>query len=281
MSEPKLRVILLTHGEAEAVLRRLAALDCAEVAGVFVETAAPRRRPPLEALRRSIRYDGYAATLSKLARRLPGLNRAGAGARDGDAHAGLREAASALGVPVHFVPDYHAEESLALMRDSRPDLGVLCGTNIVRESVFGLPRLGSINLHQGLAPLYRGGPPVFWELFNGESEVGVTVHFVAAKVDSGDIVLQERVPLDYDPRFGLDFEGFIEEFRAGLRERCARMVAEAVRRIAEGTAARTPQDASAGKRYRLPTKAEKDELRRRLRARRREARGRGATAGAG
>ena len=161
------------------------------------------------------------------------------------------------------------------MRGAQADLGVIYGTNIIRESVFRIPRLGSINLHQGLAPFYRGGPPVFWELYNGEREVGLTVHFVAAKVDTGEILLQETVPLAYDDAHGDDFDAFIAAYVERLRARSAELVARAVGMIAEGTYEARPQDTSLGKRYRLPTKREKDELRRRLRAR-----GRGASAAA-
>jgi methionyl-tRNA formyltransferase len=276
--DKKFRVILLTHGGAELVLERLLALEGVEVAGVFVETDTIPRRGLREKLRRSVRYDGWVATAAKLARQFVVRHahedvRAAEGARDA-----LRAAAEARGVPVHFVGNYHTEEAARLMRAARADLGVIYGTNIIRESVFRLPRLGSINLHQGLAPLYRGGPPVFWELFNGEPEVGLTVHFVEAKVDTGAVLVQETVPLAYDYAHGLDFDAFIAEFSGRLRARSAELVARAVRLIADGTAEARPQDTSLGKRYRLPTKREKDELRRRLRARRR---GREAAAASG
>jgi folate-dependent phosphoribosylglycinamide formyltransferase PurN len=270
-SDKKFRVILLTHGGAELVLERLLALEGVEVAGVFVETEITPRRGLREKLRRSLRYDGWAATLWKLAGQLSG-RRAGADAATAEAaRDALRESAEARGVPFHFVNNYHTAEAVELMRAARADLGVVYGTNIIRESVFGLPRLGSINLHQGLAPFYRGGPPVFWELYNGEREVGLTVHFVAAKVDTGAVLLQETVPLAYDDAHGDDFGAFIEEYTARLRARSAELVARAVALIAEGTNEARPQDTTLGKRYRLPTKREKDELRRRLRARRREA----------
>ncbi|MBV8857710.1 MAG: hypothetical protein JOZ02_12315 [Acidobacteria bacterium] len=270
-SDQKFRVILLTHGGAELVLERLLALEGVEVAGVFVETEITPRRGRREKLRRSVRYDGWAATLWKLAGQLSG-RRAGADAAViAAARDALRESAESAGVPFHFVNNYHTAEAVELMRATRADLGVVYGTNIIRESVFGLPRLGSINLHQGLAPLYRGGPPVFWELYNGEREVGLTVHFVAAKVDTGEILLQETVPLAYDDAHGDDFEAFIEEYTSRLRARSAELVARAVGMIAEDSYEARPQDTSLGKRYRLPTKREKDELRRRLRARRREA----------
>ena len=270
-SDKKFRVILLTHGGAELVLERLLALEGVEVAGVYVETEITPRRGWREKLRRSVRYDGWAATAWKLAGQLSG-RRAGADASAAAAaRDARRETCEPAGVPIHFVNNYHGDDAVALMRADGADLGVVYGTNIIKEAVFGLPRLGSINLHQGLAPLYRGGPPVFWELYNGEREVGLTVHFVAAKVDTGEILLQETVPLAYDDAHGDDFEAFIEEYTARLRARSAELVARAVGMIAEGRYEARPQDTTQGKRYRLPTKREKDELRRRLRARRREA----------
>jgi methionyl-tRNA formyltransferase len=112
---------------------------------------------------------------------------------------------------------------------------------------------------------------VFWELTNDERELGITVHFVAAKVDTGDIVLQRTVPLEYDYSYRLNYQAFIDDFCQKLKVPCANLVAEAVQMIAEGTAAPIPQEPSVGKRYRLPTKREKNELKRRLRERRAEA----------
>lgn len=263
----KLRVILLTHGGAEDVLQGLVALEKISVTGVFVEKDIFRPRGFLETLKRSLRYDGYGATVLKAVRKL--VRRKG---NDDllqaiESRDELEKIASAHHIPFHLVDNYHTAQSIELISSSRPDLGVIYGTNIIKESVFKIPRLGSINLHQGLAPYYRGGPPVFWELYNDESELGLTVHFVEAKVDSGAIILQERVPLRYDIRYGRDYESFITEFGLGLRQRSAEIVVEAVRQIASGIAQTQPQDTNLGKRYRLPLKAEKDELRRRLQRR--------------
>ncbi len=177
------------------------------------------------------------------------------------------EIAESLGLTVYEVDNFHSEASIELMIRAAADLGVIYGTNIIKENVFSIPKLGSINLHQGLAPHYRGGPPIFWELFNGEKEVGITVHFVAAKVDAGDIILQTTVPLEYDFAYDLNFEEFIESFKSGLREESANLIVESVKLIASGEVQRKPQDVSVGKRYRLPVKREKDEMRRRLRHR--------------
>jgi methionyl-tRNA formyltransferase len=183
----------------------------------------------------------------------------------------LQKIAEVHQIPFFLVDNYHADRSLELIRSTRPDLGVIYGTNIVKESVFKIPRLGSINLHQGLVPFYRGGPPVFWELYNGESELGLTVHMVETKVDSGAVILQDKVPLQYNYDYRMDYESFIRDFCFQLRSRSAELVTEAVRQIALGTAVPKTQDSAIGKRYRLPLKKEKDELRRRLRKRQKAA----------
>lgn len=277
MIDRKLRVIVLTHGGTEKALEHLLALDNVEIRGILIETETERRRTLRERVERSIRYDGGLATVSKLARKslqklIPATREAGGAASVPGRHDRLCEIAAAARVPVQFVASYHSAEAIESMRAADADLGVVLGTNILKESVFAIPRLGSINLHQGLAPFYRGGPPVFWELFNGESEVGLTVHFVAAKVDTGEIVLQETVPLTYDYSYELDFESFIDDYRRQLADRSAGLVAEAVRQIADETFVARAQDTSLGKRYRLPVKKEKDELRRRLSSRRASAR---------
>jgi methionyl-tRNA formyltransferase len=270
MSRNRLRLMVLTHGGIEIALKRLLALDCAEVAGVFIETDTVRRVGWREKIKRSIRYDGYAATAMKFARTLFAPRHRDDAVTMQASRDALRDIAEAHGVPVHFVSNYHSPEALALMRAAGADLGVVLGTNILKESVFKIPRLGSINVHQGLAPYYRGCPAVFWELFNDEREVGLTIHFVEAKVDTGDIVMQETVPLEYNFDYGLNFEAFIDDYRKRLVGRCAQLVANAVQALAEGTAALRPQDITLGKRYRLPIKSEKDEMRRRLCARRKQ-----------
>lgn len=255
-----MRIILLTHGGADLVIERLAELGSVDLAGVFIETVTTPERTALDKMKRSIKYDGIAATIAKFA----GIRKSSEKTASEDL---TRKAANKHSVPIIDVEKFHAASSIESMRSLNADLAVVYGTNIIKESVFAIPRLGSINLHQGLAPYYRGGPPVFWELFNDAKEVGLTVHFVASKVDTGDIVRQTTKPLRYDPGFGLDFEGFINKFRSSLREDSANLVAEAVSAISSGEFERIAQDISLGNRYRLPTKSEKDEMRRRLKQR--------------
>ena len=273
MSGKKLKVIVLTHGGANRLLELLSALETVEIVGVFVETATEPQRSFRQKIKRSIRYDGYWETAKKFSAKFFGEKTKGADELE-TVRAGqneLRNLTDELKIPLYTVGDYHSDAAMNLLRETAADLGILYGTNIIKEKVFSIPRLGSINIHQGLAPVYRGGPTVFWELFNNEREVGITVHFVAAKVDTGDIILQKTVPLSYDfSRYDLDYAKFLDDFRATLKEPSAQLLAEAVSLISDGKEQRKKQDTSVGKRYRLPTKSEKDALLRVLKERRKK-----------
>lgn len=265
-----MKIIILTHGGVNRLLEILSELENIEIVGVFVETVIEPQRTFKEKIRRSVRYDGYWETLKKFTAKLAGKKTSGAEEASAvlEKQNELEKLAAELKIPFYKLENYHSEEAVTLLKSADSDLGILYGTNIIKEEVFSIPKLGSINIHQGLAPLYRGGPTVFWELFNGEKEIGITAHFVAAKVDTGDIILQKTLPLEYDfSRYGLDYERFLRDFRASLIKPSARLIAEAVGLIADGKEQTIKQNTSVGKRYRLPTKAEKDELLRILKKR--------------
>lgn len=271
MSDQKLKIIVLTHGGANQLLERLSALETVEIAGVFLETKIAPERSFKEKLKRSIRYEGYWTTAKKFSAKFVGGETSGAAdvktikGKQND----LENYAAEKNIPFFKVADFHDAETIDLIKSLNADLGILYGTNIIKETVFSIPRLGSINLHQGLAPIYRGGPTVFWELFNGEKAIGITIHFVAAKVDTGDIILQKTVPLEYDySRYNLDWERFLKDFRFSLKEPSIEMIVEAVRLISIGKEQRIKQDITLGKRYRLPVKSEKNALLRVLKQRR-------------
>ena len=270
MNGNKLKVVILTHGGANRLLELLAALERVEIAGVFIETVTETPRSLKEKLKRSIRYDGYSATFKKFSAKFFGGANGGAEELKTvrESQKDLEDSAEKLEIPVYRVGNYHAEPAINLLQKTDADLGILYGTNIIKEAVFSIPKRGSINIHQGLAPIYRGGPTVFWELYNGEKEIGITVHYVAPKVDTGDIILQKTLPLRYDfSRYQLNYEIFLDDFRAALKEPSAQLITEAVKLIADGKEPRTKQDTTLGKRYRLPTKAEKDALSRVLKQR--------------
>jgi peptidoglycan/xylan/chitin deacetylase (PgdA/CDA1 family) len=104
------------------------------------------------------------------------------------------------GIESLVVLDMHSPEALAFVDRQQTDLGVVFGTGILKRSLFGIPRLGSINLHKRKLPDYRGGGPVgLWEMLDGCNEIGVTVHKVDDTLDTGAVLRTATIPIDdYD-----------------------------------------------------------------------------------
>lgn len=140
-----------------------------------------------------------------------------------------------LGLSV-LQPEKVREESfLAVFRDMKPDLVVLVAFGqILPREILERPPLGCINVHPSLLPRYRGAAPIHWTLLRGEEKTGVTILFMSEEVDAGDIILQEES--DVLP------EDTYDTLHDRLAQRGASLLAEAVGKVAGGTAARTPQD---------------------------------------
>ncbi|MEZ5853659.1 MAG: formyltransferase family protein [Hyphomicrobiaceae bacterium] len=179
------------------------------------------------------------------------------------------DGAEKAGIAATRVDDMNSAACQQILSDLTPDLGVIAGTYILKPATFEIPRLGSINLHSGQVPQYRGAAPAFWELYNGETHVGITIHRVVREVDAGLVIRQELFPLDWHP--GQEPMAFIEAFRHSvLRPNGVRLMAQAVCDLAANPDAGTPQDTTRAKVYRSPSYRDIVELRRRLERRNHE-----------
>ncbi len=108
--------------------------------------------------------------------------------------------------------------------------------HVLKPAVLDLAARGALNLHGSLLPRYRGRCPVNWVLINGERETGVTLHHMAPKPDTGDVVAQRTVPISDDDTALTLNRKLGDAARVLLRETFPRLVA--------GTADRHPQDHS-------------------------------------
>jgi methionyl-tRNA formyltransferase len=88
------------------------------------------------------------------------------------------------------------------LRDINADLFVIVAFKILPREVFTIPMKGSFNLHGSLLPKYRGAAPIQWALINGESETGVTTFMLEDKVDTGNVIIQNKIVVDENDDFG-------------------------------------------------------------------------------
>jgi len=88
------------------------------------------------------------------------------------------------------------------IKNLAPDLIVIVAFRILPKEVFTIPKFGSFNLHASLLPKYRGAAPINWALINGDNETGVTTFFLKEKVDTGNVIIQNKCPVDKDDDAG-------------------------------------------------------------------------------
>jgi len=151
-------------------------------------------------------------------------------------NAALVRLARARGIPVLEVAPGE-QEGLARRLRARGDVDLFAVAAFPRRltaRLLQIPRLGGLNLHPSLLPAHRGATPLFWSYFGNDDETGVTVHVVDAELDTGGIVVQERVPL---PR-GTP----LASLRAELAARGAALLAQSVAAVHQGRAQPRPQD---------------------------------------
>ena len=94
------------------------------------------------------------------------------------------------------------ETFIRRLKELQPDLFVVVAFRILPKEVYTIPLKGSFNLHGSLLPKFRGAAPIQWAIIKGEKETGVTSFFLEDKVDTGNIILQEKLKIDDSDDFG-------------------------------------------------------------------------------
>ena len=88
------------------------------------------------------------------------------------------------------------ENFLKQLKSLNADFFAVVAFKILPKEVFEMPPKGTVNLHASLLPKYRGAAPINWSLINGDKESGITTFFIEKNVDTGEILLQQKVDLD-------------------------------------------------------------------------------------
>ena len=129
---------------------------------------------------------------------LPVLNLPGDTGRHGESlPASLLSLASREGVPVFECGEIgQAEIGDWLAGLSLDVVCVACWNRLIPEQLLDIPQYGFLNVHPSLLPAYRGPYPIFWQYRAGELATGVTVHWMGADFDTGDIAGQREIRFD-------------------------------------------------------------------------------------
>ena len=144
---------------------------------------------------------------------------------------------AATALPILQPARLRNEETVAQIRALAPEvIVVMAYGQILPRSVLEIPRVACLNLHASLLPQYRGAAPIQAALAAGDTETGITVIYMDEGLDTGDILLQTRLPISP------------HETGGSLHDRLAQLAPEtllnALAQLAAGAAPRQPQDAA-------------------------------------
>jgi methionyl-tRNA formyltransferase len=147
----------------------------------------------------------------------------------------VKEYALEKGIPVYQPVKIRSnEEFIQEVQRLNPDLiCVVAYGKILPKELLDIPRLGCVNVHGSLLPKYRGAAPIQWAVLNGDKETGVDTMYMDVGMDTGDIILEEKVEIGEDETTG--------ELWERLKVIGAKLLVETVKQIEQGTAPRRKQ----------------------------------------
>ena len=126
------------------------------------------------------------------------------------------------------------EEFISKIRDLKPDvICVVAYGKILPKEILDIPKYGCINVHGSLLPKYRGAAPIQWAVLNGDKETGITTMYMDIGMDTGDMILKEKVTIGDDETTG--------ELWDRLAKIGGELLVKTLKEIENGTAKRIKQ----------------------------------------
>ena len=114
----------------------------------------------------------------------------------------VKKYALEVGLPVLQPEKLKDEAFVEELRSYQADLQIVVAFRMLPEVVWAMPRLGTFNIHGSLLPQYRGAAPINWAVMNGEKETGLTTFMLKHEIDTGNMILQERIPIGENENVG-------------------------------------------------------------------------------
>lgn len=145
----------------------------------------------------------------------------------------VKEYALSKELPVLQPEKLKNPEFIEELKSYKADLQVVVAFRMLPEMVWDMPPMGTINVHASLLPQYRGAAPINWAIINGETETGVTTFKLKHEIDTGNILMQDRVAILPEDNIGTLYEKLM---KAG-----GELLVKTVKGFADGSLKELPQ----------------------------------------
>jgi len=100
-------------------------------------------------------------------------------------------------VPFHTTTTINNEHTIELFKVSNADIGLSLGNGYIAKKVFSILPFGMLNIHHEILPEYQNAQSVIWQIYNGSRNAGYTIHKINEKIDAGEILYQEALPIQF------------------------------------------------------------------------------------
>lgn len=114
----------------------------------------------------------------------------------------LEEVCAKFDITLFRTSSINCQETVALMQKADAELGLSLGNGYIGKKVYSVPPYGMLNVHHEILPAYQNAQSVIWQLYNGSRFTGYTIHKIDQSIDTGDILWQEKVPINFKEGLG-------------------------------------------------------------------------------
>ncbi len=151
----------------------------------------------------------------------------------------LQQAAAEYGIQILQPDNVNSGAFRNTIKSLSPDLNLSCSYDqIIRKPILHSAPLGFANVHAGDLPFYRGRNVINWAIINGETHIGITVHYMDESIDTGDIISQTTIPIEWSHTYN----DVLQNVTSAIPE----TLSEAVTKIGLAAPNSTPQNSSQG-----------------------------------
>jgi methionyl-tRNA formyltransferase len=139
-------------------------------------------------------------------------------------HSAVKKYALTQNIPILQPEKLKNEDFITALKAFEADIQIVVAFRMLPEIVWNMPPMGTVNLHASLLPNYRGAAPINWAVIHGEQETGLTTFLLQHQIDTGNILLQEKIRIGEQDTVGMLYNTMMQRGGALLYTTLARLI---------------------------------------------------------
>ena len=164
----------------------------------------------------------------------------------------LKEYCKKHNIAFCLVDNHNSESNYNILHTLQADILITANTRIIKGHILSTPAKAAINFHTSKLPLYAGLDSIFWALYHGEKEIGVTIHYLEEGLDTGGIISQRSIPVS--------IRDDLHSLTTKANDLGAQLIVETIEKFENGDFSSVPQNLNRRTYFSWPTPAQREEL---------------------